>query len=106
MDNIVLPDSLLEVNGFYDCTSLTSVKLGNATQTIGDGAFSGCVSLLEIYIPASLQVIERFAFAKCDGLDDIYFAGTSADWDAVEKGEFWSEREEGAPTLHFNAVRN
>ncbi|MBO4549499.1 MAG: leucine-rich repeat protein, partial [Bacteroidaceae bacterium] len=32
-------------NAFWDCTSLTSITIGNSVTTIGNSAFSGCSGL-------------------------------------------------------------
>ena len=53
------------------------------------GAFSNCKMLEEIYFEKGLQNIPESAFYNCTGLKTIYYNGTQAEWDALEKGEFW-----------------
>ncbi|MBO5091578.1 MAG: InlB B-repeat-containing protein [Clostridia bacterium] len=53
------------------------------------GAFSNCEMLEEIYFEKGLLNIPERAFYNCTGLKTIYYNGTQAEWDALEKGEFW-----------------
>jgi hypothetical protein len=55
--------------------------------TIGAGAFWGVTQLTAISIPASVKTIEADAFAECASLATINFAGTKAQWDAINKSE-------------------
>ena len=43
--------SKIEYYAFYNCSSLTSVTIGNSVTRIGSGAFSGCSSLQSITLP-------------------------------------------------------
>ena len=56
---------------FYDCSSLTSVTIGNNVTEIGSSAFSGCSSLASVTIPNSVTEIGEYAFAGCDSLTSI-----------------------------------
>ena len=47
---------------FYNCTSLTSVVIGNNVTSIGYGAFANCSGLTSIEIPNSVTSIENAAF--------------------------------------------
>ena len=47
-------DSDIEARAFKDCTSLTTVKLGDTTFHVArDDSFEGCTSLTKIIVPAS-----------------------------------------------------
>ena len=74
---------------FGFCFSLTSVTIPNSVTSIGDYSFVGCTSLTSITLPESVTSIGNFAFQKCSGLRTIYYAGTRAQWDAIEKGSDW-----------------
>lgn len=56
---------------FYNCSSLTSVTIGNSVTSIGDNAFSKCTGLTNIIIPNSVTKIYGEAFSDCSGLTSI-----------------------------------
>ena len=58
-------------NAFFNCTSLTSVTIGNSVTTIGNKAFSDCTGLTTITIPNSVTTIKELAFSNCTGLIEI-----------------------------------
>jgi hypothetical protein len=57
-----LPVTSIGYRAFSNCSSLTSVTIGNSVTTIGEGAFSGCSSLTSVTIPNSVTSIGRNAF--------------------------------------------
>ena len=56
---------------FEDCSSLTSVTIGNSVTSIGWQAFSGCISLTSITIPNSVIYINKEAFLNCSSLTSV-----------------------------------
>jgi hypothetical protein len=56
---------------FYECTSLTSVTIGNRVTTIEDVAFLGCTSLTGITIPNSVTSIGEGDFGYCVSLTSV-----------------------------------
>ncbi len=50
---------------FYNCSSLTSIIIGDSVTSIGYNAFSGCSSLTSITIPDSVTSIGGSAFSGC-----------------------------------------
>ena len=50
---------------FYNCTSLTSVKIPSSVTEIGEYAFYGCNSLISVKIPSSVTKIGNSAFEGC-----------------------------------------
>lgn len=58
-------------NAFQNCTSLTSVKIGNGVQTIDGETFLGCSSLVDIQIGTGVTTIHSKAFQDCSALPKI-----------------------------------
>ena len=68
---LIIPDNVKEIrgngkeSGAFSETSITSLRLGNGIQIIGEAAFSGCVKLTgELIIPNSVTVIGDGAFSQ------------------------------------------
>ncbi len=80
----VLADKTSE---YYIPDSLRVIYLRH--NTIPYGAFSNCTMLEEIYFEEGLLSIPGRAFYDCTGLKTIYYDGTEAEWEALEKGEYW-----------------
>ncbi len=101
MTSIVIPDGVTSIgdNAFYNCSSLTSVTIGDGVTSISYQAFIGCSSLTSITIPDSVTSISNSAFSGCSSLTDITFAGTKAQWKAIEKGYSWNNNT-GNYTIH------
>ena len=67
----VLPGTLeIKNSAFYNCTSLTSVKIPKSVERIEHLAFSHTDSLLSINLPDSITEIESCVF-DCSGLEKI-----------------------------------
>lgn len=47
--------------------------------------------MTSVELPDGLKLIESGALAGCTRLETIRFAGTMAQWEAIEKGEGWNE---------------
>ena len=58
-------------HAFYDCSSLTSVTIGNSVTSIGIGAFAGCSSLTSVTIGNSVTSIGWGAFSGCSKLTSV-----------------------------------
>ena len=76
---ITIPDTVdgypvtdIGANAFRDCTSLTSVDLGNSVTTISYYAFDGCTSLTSIIIPDSVTSISLYAFRDIGSPSTVY----------------------------------
>ena len=59
------------VSAFGDCSSLISVTIGNSVTTIGGYAFYGCRSLTSVTIPNSVRTIGKKAFSGCKNVKQI-----------------------------------
>ncbi len=58
-------------------------------EVIAANAFSSHSTLTQLHLPGSLKRLERNALSYCEELTKIAFAGTAAQWDALEKEAFW-----------------
>ena len=58
-------------SAFCNCTSLTSVTIGNSVTSIENFAFEGCSSLTSMTIPDSVTSIGYSAFKGCSSLTSI-----------------------------------
>ena len=55
---------------YNNCTSLTSVSLPSAVESIGKNAFSGCTSLTEAHLN-KVKTMGEYAFSGCTALTTI-----------------------------------
>ena len=90
----------LNKGAFWNCTSLTSVIIGNGVTSISGSAFSGCAKLTSITIPDSVTNIEYLAFSGCTSLTNITFQGTKAQWNKIGKEESGWNYNTGNYTIH------
>ena len=73
---------------FADCSSLTSVTIGNSVTSIGDDAFYDCSSLTSITIGNGVTSIGRRAFSGCFELTKTNYTGDIAGWCNIELGAY------------------
>ena len=68
-----LPVTSIGYQAFYNCSSLTSITIGNGVTSMGYSAFEGCTSLTSITFGNSskLTSIGYWAFKGCSGLTSI-----------------------------------
>jgi hypothetical protein len=74
------PTSTLTTIGsyaFYNCTSLSSITIGNSVASIGDAAFYNCTVLESIIIPNSVEYISVEAFSY-SGLTTVTISSATA----------------------------
>lgn len=73
LTTVKMPDNLEKIgnNTFKDCSSLVDISLSPAITSIGEYAFSGCSSLTEIQIPDNVTYIGKYAFHGCSSLKYI-----------------------------------
>lgn len=63
---------------FYECSSLTSVTIGDSVTKIGNYTFYGCSSLTSVTIGNGVTTIGEGAFYDCSSLTSVYISNISA----------------------------
>ena len=58
-------------DAFYNCSSLTSVVIGDSVTNIGSDAFYNCSSLTSVVIPDNVTSIGKCAFYGCNKLVEV-----------------------------------
>ncbi len=73
LTSVTIGDSVTTIgnNAFNGCTKLTSATIPNSVTTIGDSAFQGCTSLTSVTIPNSVTTIGSDAFSNCTSLTSV-----------------------------------
>ncbi len=89
--SVTIPEGVTAIgsDAFKGCTSRASVTIPEGVKEIGICAFERCTSLASVTIPESVTKIGSDAFMGCTSLKEIHYAGTKAQWKAVEKGRGW-----------------
>ena len=79
LTSVEIGDSVTSIgnHSFNNCTSLTSINIPNAVTSIGDYAFYNCTSLASVEIGDSVTSIGNSAFRDCASLASIEFAENS-----------------------------
>jgi len=85
LTSITIGNSVTSIgkNAFKYCSSLTSVTIGNGVTSIGENAFEDCTSLTSITIPDSVTSIGERAFYDCSSLTSVTIGNSVAsigDW--------------------------
>ena len=95
-------DSLTKIGAYacFSCSFMYMAPVPAGVTEIGFDAFTHCKWLREVELPADLKTIGENAFAECPDLRDIKFAGTMAEWEAVEKGRNWNSGMTPDITVH------
>ncbi|MBO4716857.1 MAG: leucine-rich repeat domain-containing protein, partial [Spirochaetales bacterium] len=71
--DVVFPDSMkkIEVYSFINCSSIIEISFPSSLRELREGAFYGCTGLTRVSLPASLSLIEPRVFSLCKNLTDI-----------------------------------
>lgn len=77
--SVTLPSTVTKINGyaFYSCSSLASVTLGDAVDTIGNRAFCNDIKISEITLPATIKFLDEYALGNLPALESVTFAGST-----------------------------
>jgi hypothetical protein len=91
ISSLSLPSGITHIgkSALYGCFELKSISLPESLVYIGAEAFGNCGSLTEITLPKSVTYLGESAFMYCTKLTKISFAGTEAQWNAMEKSARW-----------------
>ncbi len=79
--------------------TMTELTLPSSATSIGVWAFGHYTNLTRVFIPTSVKSIEYAAFWDT-GIKDVYYAGTEAQWKAIQVGEY-NEKLTRA-NIHYN----
>ncbi len=73
LTSVTIGDGVTSIgeDAFYNCSSLTSITIGDGVTSIGDYAFYRCSSLTSITIPDGVTSIGRYAFWNCSSLTSV-----------------------------------
>ncbi len=101
MTELTVPSSVASIgsSAFRDYVDLTSVTFSSGNARIGDRAFWGLNALTRVTLPDSMTSIGYAAFWDT-GVTDVYYAGTEAQWKAIQIGDY-NEKLTRA-NIHYN----
>lgn len=71
--SVKLPEGLQEIGdvAFCNCDALTNIELPNSLESIGNNAFKDCDALTNVELPEGLIGIGDYAFCNCSALTSI-----------------------------------
>ena len=78
---------------FVLCSNLTSIEISDSVTSIGSWSFAVCSNLTSVTFAAGSQctIIGSWAFAGCSNLTIVNYAGTVQQWNAISKESYWDE---------------
>ena len=85
---VVIEDGVRGTDGyaFSELQNLKSIRIGNGISVISEWLLYSPYELTDIYLSRAVIEIEAGAFAECGKLRNIYYAGTEAEWLAIQIG--------------------
>ncbi len=106
--------SKVSLSAFENCTSITSVVLGDSVKEIEESAFSSCTALANIDFGEKVESIKESAFAYCSALTEVTipnsvnFIGFSSlrgcSSLSILTIPFVGERSDGSTKTHFGYI--
>jgi hypothetical protein len=106
LTSVTIPNSVINIypSAFRGCTSLIDINIPNSVTNIQNAVFCGCTSLTSITIPNSIIGIGHYAFDNCTSLTLVTFQGTIPNYfftdptfDGNLREVFYSGNENGTP---------
>ncbi len=90
--SIEIPDSVVNFGSdiFACCSSLESITLPEGITQIGTWTFLGCEKLETINLPSTIVSFGYGVFEYSGFVTEINFAGTTAQWNAIQFNEAWN----------------
>lgn len=77
---------------FSGAINLTTIKLSEGIDVIGENAFKGCKNLINITVPASVSKIAKNAFFACESLNTETLFAENATVSQIGEGAFASTK--------------
>ena len=99
INNYYIPSTLKSVmvtsgniiyGSFYNCSSITSITIGNGVTSIGNSEFYNCSSLTSVTIPDSVTNIGNYAFYNCSSLTSITVSKNNIKYKSID-GNLYSK---------------
>lgn len=92
MTGIEIPDCItaLGENAFSWCENLIAIELPEGLKRIDDWAFAECSMLETVILPSSLARLGFDVFDACESLKEICYNGTAAQWEKIDKDDYWN----------------
>ena len=75
---------------FCEVPRIKNIYIGDSVTQIPDFAFEECVRVASLTISSKVTYIGKYAFVNMKSLKDIYYEGTIDEWNAIEKGIYWT----------------
>ena len=89
----------LTVSAFYDCSSLSTLNIGDNVESIPEKAFQDCPIVGALVLPNSVVSIGYSAFGNCDRLTEVTIPSS-----VTSIGEYAFSHCDSLTTVNFNAI--
>lgn len=87
---IVIPGNIKRINfNAFAYSNVQYCTIEDGCELIGPGAFRDCTLLSEIDIPTTVKEIKTMAFQDVSSSLIINYAGTSGEWEMINKQKGW-----------------
>lgn len=80
----------IDGNIFIEVPRIKNIYIGDNVTRIPDFGFSAAVRVASLTISSKVTYIGKYAFVNMKSLKDIYYEGTIDEWNAIEKGKYWT----------------